>query len=157
MKHSSAVLLVLLLAWAAVLTEATAQQTDTTVGLPDIGPQQQEEVRGVALEPNYPNPFSRETRIPFVLGSDLFPDGRPVVVTVRIYNVLRQLVAIPIALDHPTATGQQAQELRYDTPGRYLLYWDGTDMSGQPVASGIYFCEIIANRSRDVGKMIVTR
>jgi len=156
LKHSFAVLLVLLMATAATLSEAVAQQTDTAAALPGAEPQQ-EEPRGVALEPNYPNPFSRETRIPFVLGADLFQDDRPVVVTVRIYNVLRQIVAIPIALDHPTASGQPAQELRYEAPGRYLLLWDGRDVNGQAVSSGIYFCEIIANRSRDVGKMIVTR
>ena len=156
MKHRSSVLLVLLLARVFFSPEAVAQQTDTTAA-PGVIPQQQEEVRGVALEPNYPNPFNRETRVPFVLGRDLFQDGRSVVVTVRIYNVLRQVVAIPVALDHPTASGQPVQELRYDAPGRYLLLWDGNDMSGQPVSSGIYFCEIIAGRSRDVGKMIVTR
>ncbi len=109
------------------------------------------------LEPNYPNPFRHETRIPFLLGEDLFQEGRPVLVTVRIYNLLRQLVAHPIALDHPTAAGQPARELSYETPGRYLLYWDGTDRGGQAVSSGIYFCQIIANRAQDVRKMVVTR
>ncbi len=154
MKHSLAVLLVLLLARVAGVPEAVAQQTDSTAA-----PQEatQEEVRGVELEQNYPNPFSRETRIPFVLGADLFEDGRPVVVSVRVYNVLRQLVAVPIALDHPTSAGTPAQELRYEAPGRYLLYWDGTDSSGQQVSSGIYFCQIIASRSQDIIKMVVTR
>lgn len=149
-------LLVLLVAAVLGSNKAVAQQTDTTATVPGVEPQQ-EEVRGVALEPNYPNPFNRETRIPFVLGADLFQDGRPVVVTVRIYNVLRQVVAVPVALDHPTSSGMLAQELRYEAPGRYLLLWDGLDMNGQAVSSGIYFCEIIANRSRDVGKMVVTR
>ncbi len=109
------------------------------------------------LEPNYPNPFTRETRIPFVLGADLFENGNPVVVTVRIYNLLRQLIAVPTAIDHPTAAGQPVQELTYEAPGRYEVYWDGTDRSGRRVPSGIYFCEIIANRSRDVSRMAVTR
>lgn len=154
MKHSFAVLLVLLLARLPTGSEAIAQQTDTTAASQEAP---QGEVRGVALEQNYPNPFSRETRIPFVLGADLFEDGRSVVVTVRIYNVLRQPIAVPTALDHPTAAGQPALELRFDSPGRYELYWDGTDRNGQQVSSGIYFCHIIANRSQDVRKMIVTR
>lgn len=156
MKHSHAVLLVLLLAGASSSPEVLAQQTDSTVdsALQDA---RQEEVRGVALEQNYPNPFRDETRIPFVLGPDLFQEGRPAVVTVRIYNVLRQLVAVPIALDHPSAAGQPALELSFDAPGRYLLYWDGRDRSGQPVSSGIYFCQIIANGAQAVRKMIVTR
>lgn len=154
MKHRFSVLLVLLLVRVPSVPGVFAQQTDTTAAPEEA---RQTEVRGVELEQNYPNPFNRETRIPFVLGADLFEDGRPVVVTVRIYNVLRQLIAIPISLDHPTAVGQPAQELRFDSPGRYLLYWDGTDRSGQQVSSGIYFCQIVTNRSQDIIKMIVTR
>ena len=154
MKHSLAVLLVLLLAQWPGSSEAFAQENDSTVVPQET---RQGEVRGVALEPNYPNPITNDTRIPFTLGPDLFEDGRPVVVSVRILNVLRQLVAIPTALDHPSAQGRPALELRYDTPGRYEMYWDGRDGSGQRVASGIYFCLITANRAQDVRKMIVTR
>jgi hypothetical protein len=155
MKHSLTVLLVLLLASIASVPEAIAQETDTTaVPRDETG---QDEVRGVALEQNYPNPFNYETRIPFVLGEDMFEDGRPVVVSVRIYNVLRQPIAVPTAFDHPSAAGQPALELRYDMPGRYELYWDGRDRGGQPVPSGIYFCHVTANRSQNVLKMIVAR
>jgi hypothetical protein len=154
MKHSRAVLLVLLLALLPGVPKAAAQQTDNAAAPQDTV---SGEVRGLGLEQNYPNPFSDETRIPFVLGPDLFEDGRPVVLNVRIYNVLRQLVAIPTALDHPMGAGQPALELRYDAPGRYTLYWDGTDRSGQSVSSGIYFCHVVANRSQDVVKMVVTR
>jgi len=154
LKHSCAVLLVLLVARVPSSAELFAQQTDSTAGFPEVT---QDEVRGVRLEPNYPNPFRQETRIPFILGEDLFQDGLPVLVTVRIYNLLRQLVAHPVALDHPTSAGQPVRELSYEAPGRYLLYWDGTDRNGRLVSSGIYFCQIIANRAQDVRKMIVTR
>jgi len=155
MKHSSAVLLiVLLLARASFNSEAVAQQTDSIAAPQET---RQEEARGVALEQNYPNPFNRDTRIPFVLGADLFEDGRSVVVSVRIYNVLHQLVAYPTAVDHPSSPGRRAYELRYDNPGRFEVYWNGTDRNGQQVSSGIYFCIITANRSQDVRKMIVAR
>jgi len=154
MRHSFAVLLVLLLARFPDSPEAFAQQTDSTAIAP-AGTQEQ--VSGVQLEPNYPNPFDRETRIPFLLGEDLFEDGRQVVVTVRIFNVLRQPVATPTAVDHPSAAGRLVQELPYDLPGRYELYWDGRDQTGELVPSGIYFCQIVASRSTDVRKMIVTR
>ncbi len=153
MKHSKAVLLVLLLVLLPGVPEAAAQQTDNSAAPQDTLPREE---HGLELEQNYPNPFSDETRIPLVLGSDLFEDGRPVVVSVRIYNVLRQLVAIPTALDHPMGS-LPALELRYDVPGRYMLYWDGADRSGQPVSSGIYFCHVVANRSQDVIKMVVAR
>ncbi|MGD2216253.1 MAG: hypothetical protein PVJ64_05840 [Gemmatimonadales bacterium] len=79
------------------------------------------------------------------------------VVSIRIYNLLHQPIAIPTALDHPTSAGQPLQELRYEAPGRYEAYWDGTDQSGRRVSSGVYFCEIFANRARDVRRLAVTR
>ncbi len=156
MRHSSfAVLLVLMLVRIPCSPEVFAQQTDTTAA----GQQeaQEEEVRGVALEQNYPNPFRRDTRIPFVLGADLFQEGRSPLVNVQIYNILHQPVAVPTALDHPSATGQPVRQLRYDRPGRYLLYWDGTDDSGRRVNSGIYFCQITAGRSQALLKLVVSR
>jgi hypothetical protein len=110
MKHSKAVLLVLLLVLLPGVPEAAAQQTDNSAAPQDTLPREE---HGLELEQNYPNPFSDETRIPLVLGVDLFEDGRPVIVTARIYNVLRQPVAVPAALDHPMGSGQPASELRY--------------------------------------------
>lgn len=155
MKHSCAVLLVLLLARAPSTHQALAQQTDITE--PGRQDPRQGEVRGLELEQNYPNPFSNETRIPLALGQDLFEEDRPVIVTVYIYNVLRQVVAIPTVLDHGGASGAPVKELRFDTPGRYTLYWDGRDSGSQQVATGIYFCQATANGERAVMKMIVAR
>ena len=87
MKHSKAVLLVLLLALLPGIPQAVAQQTDNSVAPQDTVPREE---HGLELEQNYPNPFSDETRIPLVLGQDLFEEGRPVVVTVRIYNVFHR-------------------------------------------------------------------
>ena len=39
---------------------------------------------GIQLGQNYPNPFNPETTIPFALGEELFVDGRPAVVSIRI-------------------------------------------------------------------------
>ena len=155
MKHSCAVLLVLLLARAPSSYQLLAQQTD----IAELGRQEprQGEVRGLELEQNFPNPFRDETRIPLVLGPDLFEEGLGVVVRVRIFNVLRQVVAIPTILDHPAAGGTAAPELRFEGPGRYMLYWDGRDSAGREVASGIYFCQALAGRERAVVKMVVTR
>lgn len=155
MRHRYTVLLVLLLAQVIISPTAFAQRTDAAA---DTSTQEQQgEVRGVSLEQNYPNPFRTETRIPFELGSDLFEGGRSVVVSVRVFNLLGQHIATPILVDHPAAANQPAINLTFDRPGRYEVLWDGRDGSGREVSSGIYFCEIRANGSRDLVKMIVQR
>ncbi|NIP59868.1 MAG: hypothetical protein GWM92_16230 [Gemmatimonadetes bacterium] len=112
---------------------------------------------GFQLGQNYPNPFNPETKIPFVLGEELFADGRPVVVSMRIYNVLQQFVAAPVALNHPGGEGVRVVELEYPAPGRYEAYWDGTDRSGNSVASGVYFLQLVVNGRSQVRKMFVTK
>lgn len=116
-----------------------------------------EQANGFQLEQNYPNPFNPETKIPFVLYEDLFVDGRGAVVTVRIFNLLQQMVAVPVALGHPSGEGVQVQQLEYTQPGRYEAFWDGTDISGRQVASGIYFMQISVNGVSQVRKMYVLK
>ncbi len=112
---------------------------------------------GFQLEQNYPNPFNPETRIPFVLDEGLFADGRPVVVSLRIYNLLQQMVAFPVALGHPEGEGVRVDQLQYLLPGRHEAYWDGTDQSGRQVASGIYFMQLTVNGVSKTRKMYVLK
>lgn len=116
-----------------------------------------EQASGFQLEQNYPNPFNPETRIPFVLTEDLFVEGGSAVVTLRIYNLLQQLVAWPVALGHPNGEGTQVRRLDYFQPGRYEAYWDGTDLSGRQVASGIYFMQLTVNGVSKTRKMYVLK
>lgn len=103
------------------------------------------QANGFQLEQNYPNPFNPETTIPFTLGEELFVDGRPAVVSIRIYNILTQLVAHPVALGHPSGEGIEVDQLEYYQPGRYEAFWDGTDQMGRQVASGIYLMQLSVN------------
>src|SRR6266571_2042998 len=50
----------------------------------------------VELKQNYPNPFNPATTIPFTLGGELFASGHRPKVSLKVYNVLAQLVAVPI-------------------------------------------------------------
>src|SRR5256885_11222567 len=50
----------------------------------------------VELKQNYPNPFNPATTIPFALSGELFANGHRPKATLKIYNVLAQLVAVPI-------------------------------------------------------------
>jgi len=106
---------------------------------------------------NYPNPFNSSTRIPFILGPSLFEDGRQVVVTIRIFNVLQQLVAFPTALNHPEGNGVQVDGLEYPTAGQKEAFWDGYDLEGRQVASGVYYLQLIVNGERRTLKMIASQ
>ncbi len=112
---------------------------------------------GFELHQNYPNPFNPSTRIPFTLHQELFDGGRPVVVSARIYNVLQQIVAIPTALNHPDGSGVSVDNLEYTTPGEKEAYWDGRDLNGRQVASGIYYLQFVVNGESAVRKMIVAK
>ncbi|HSJ10815.1 MAG TPA: hypothetical protein VK928_12905 [Longimicrobiales bacterium] len=97
---------------------------------------------------SYPNPFNPETKIPFTLLPELFEQGRPVVVSMRIRNILGQLVAIPAALDHPDGNGVKVDNLVYTTAGPKEAYWDGYDRFGRKVASAMYLLELVVNGER---------
>lgn len=112
---------------------------------------------GFSLESNYPNPFNPETTIPFVLGEDLFVDGRPVVVSMRIFNLLQQPVAAPVALRHPAGNGVPLVQLEYTTPGRHEAFWDGDDFGGNQVASGVYFVQLTVNGVSKHMRMFVSK
>lgn len=112
---------------------------------------------GFELQQNYPNPFNPTTRIPFLLNPVLFEDGRPVVVSMRIFNVLLQPVATPTALNHPAGNGVRVDRLEYTAPGAYEAFWDGLDSNGRQVASSIYYLQVIVKGERQVMKMIVAK
>jgi len=146
MRRHSCVLFVLLSIVGFTLS-ASAQQVGSA-GKQDTGFQ---------LEQNYPNPFNPETKIPFVLHEDLFESGKPVTVSVRIYNVLKQYITAPTALNHPQGEGVPVLELEYPYPGRYEAYWDGRDERGRQVASGVYFVQLTVNGRSQVLRMYVTK
>jgi hypothetical protein len=88
------------------------------------------------LEPNYPNPFNPETTIRYQV-------AQPAQVTIKIYNLL----------------GQQIATLRddYQPAGRYAIQWNGTNDSGAPAASGVYFYQMKAEKFVQVRKMALVR
>ena len=112
------------------------------------------------LKQNYPNPFNPETRIPFTIGDDTCSDpGRQYKVSLRIYNILSQLVAIPVLQG---GTGGVAGGQRVDnvllTCGEYVAYWDGKYQdTKKEVASGVYLYELRIDGSSEVKRMLVTK
>jgi len=139
--------LIVLLSLICVAERASAQ--DMGRGMQNGG------ANGFELGQNYPNPFNPETTIPFVLGEELFVDGGSVVVSIRIFNVLAQLVAYPVALGHATGEGVPVDQLAYASPGRFEAFWDGNDQMGREVASGVYLMQISVNGLRPLTRKII--
>ena len=128
---------------------ASAQDRPVPVG---------EQESGFKLEQNYPNPFNPETRIPFELSESLFSEGESVTVSIRIFNILQQFVASPVALGFPGGEGLPLLQLEYNSAGRYEAFWDGRDRTGRQVASGVYFVTMLVNgQGPHVRKMFVTK
>ena len=138
-------------AWAGVLAlglliaaPAVAQAQDST-----SQPQ-------VQLGRNYPNPFNPETTIPFTLDQSLWTGGNDPVVSLRIYNILAQLVAVPIL----QASGELLDgiALAWNGTGEYAAYWDGkVQGTTREAASGVYVYQLIVNGRAHTKKMTVVK
>lgn len=90
-----------------------------------------------ALEQNFPNPFNPTTQIRFAI-----PEAGEVHLT--IYNALGQVVNRVVFSNL--------------SMGVYSYFWDGKDLRGNNVASGIYFYELRAgNKFRDLKKMVLMK
>jgi len=112
----------------------------------------------VELKQNYPNPFNPATTIPFTLGGDLFANGHRPKVSLKVYNVLAQLVAVPIL----QGSGEALDNLELtcsDVAGcTFSAYWDGNvRRSGQQAASGVYLYQLIVDGTRYTKKMVVMK
>ncbi len=88
------------------------------------------------VEQNYPNPFNPTTEIRYSL-------PREEAVEITIFNVL----------------GQQIKQLfsARQEAGNHKIVWDGTDDSGHPVTSGLYFYHVNAGNTRVIKKMMLLR
>ena len=114
---------------------------------------------GFELGQNSPNPFTQATVIPFSLGD---PPAckeavRDYVVTLRIYNVLAQLVSIPILQSGEYASGQPVVNLVLKC-GNYIAFWNGAYLNtAQPVPPGVYLYRIEVDGRAVAKKMVVVR
>lgn len=88
------------------------------------------------LQQNFPNPFNPTTTIRYSLLK-----ASPL--TIRIYNAVGQLVW---ELNEPLKS-----------PGSYQLIWNGRDLQGLPVPSGIYLYQISTEDFSAVKRMILVK
>lgn len=96
-----------------------------------------------ALEANYPNPFNGSTVIGYTVGINKAAISlqSEMVVEVRALTgaLVRRLVRQPAS------------------PGIYSVVWDGRDEQGQPVASGVYYCQLRVEPVQVTRKLMVLR
>ncbi len=112
----------------------------------------------VELKQNYPNPFNPATTIPFRLNAEVFADGHRPKVTLKVYNVLAQLVAVPIL----QGSGEPLENLELacaDPNGcEFAAYWDGNVLNtGREAASGVYIYQLAVDGRRFTKKMVVMK
>ncbi len=101
----------------------------------DIQPKQ------TALLPNYPNPFNPETWIPYQLANNTHA-------AIHIYSQTGELI--------------RSLDLGLRSAGYYVgkaraAYWDGRNGSGESVASGVYFYQLITPESTATRKMVIAK
>jgi hypothetical protein len=94
-----------------------------------------------ALSQNVPNPPKPDTRITFTIGDHpQCTEGREYRVSLRIYNVLAQLYAVPVlqAGRGNAERGAAVDGMRLKC-GEYTAYWNGNERGGrQAAAPGVY-------------------
>jgi len=141
-------------AWAVLAVGLGLLAVDGALGQATPPPQ-------VELKQNYPNPFNPATTIPFSLNGDLFANNHRPKVSLKIYNVLAQLVAVPIL----QGTGDALTDLELtcatagsSLPCSYNAYWDGKVLNtDKEAASGVYIYQLIVDGRRFTKKMIVMK
>ena len=90
---------------------------------------------------NYPNPFNPETWIPYQL-------AKPTEVTLTIYDINGRVVR-DLDLGHQRAGMYHSQSR--------AAYWDGKNVVGEPVASGVYFYTLKAGEFTATRKMLIQK
>ena len=93
------------------------------------------------LLPNYPNPFNPETWIPYQL-------AKPAAVTVSIYSADGKLVRMLELGQLPAGMYQDKDR---------AAYWDGKNVQGESVASGVYFYTLKADDFIATKKMLIRK
>ena len=109
----------------------------------------------VDLRENYPNPFFPSTTIPFVLNPELCEKNHQPLVSLKIYNVLVQVVAVPVLLN---SNGERLDGLRLRC-GSHEAFWDGKLLDGKnrELTQGVYYAQLTVDGESYTIKMIARR
>jgi hypothetical protein len=92
--------------------------------------------REYSLDQNRPNPFNPSTLIHFAI-------PRTASVSLKVYNIVGQEVTVLVIGTLPA--------------GAFRTTWDGTDMNGKTVSSGVYFYRLQAGDYAETKKMLLMK
>ena len=125
-----------------ILTKYTAFYSDPEEDdrpFTEIDENRENLVNNFVLYQNYPNPFNPVTFIKYTI-----PEGKSYYrVSIKIYDTLGRLIYI----------AEESQKV----PGTYTVRWDGKNMQGDMVPSGIYFYTIQVDQYKATKKMLLVR
>lgn len=125
--------------WRVMALDPTGRVTQSanvgvfTVGTTDVEDMATEKIDSYVLFSNYPNPFNPETKISFQL-------PRTCQVRLHVYNSMGQL--INVLVDGELGSGIHSK------------IWNGLDMSGKQVTSGVYLYKLETEEFSEVKKML---
>jgi hypothetical protein len=122
------------------------------IGPPALAAQNRPPPEPATLKENTPNPFFPATLIPFTINPSECTNGRQPLVSLRVYNVLVQVVAIPVL---QSSHGEVLDNIHIPC-GDHVALWDGRTLDGgtEPTP-GIYYSQLTVNGVRYTRKMIV--
>lgn len=93
------------------------------------------------------------TTIAFSILPEVCSRGHVPAVSLRIFNVLVQVVAIPVLEGDPAAS-LAGTRLKC---GEYRARWDGRQLDGRPATTGVYYYQLTVDGERFTRKLIVQR
>jgi hypothetical protein len=113
------------------------------------------------LKQNYPNPFNPDTKGAFeIVGDPACPDGGKLHrVSLKIYNILMQEVAVPVLQGGVGGVAGNTAIEKVSLPcGQYTWYWNGFYRLGrQEAASGVYIVILDVDGHKTTMKMSVKK
>ncbi|MGH7753084.1 MAG: hypothetical protein ACREN5_09725 [Gemmatimonadales bacterium] len=119
---------------------------------------QDQRAAGVELKQNRPNPFNPATTIPFSLNGDVFANGHRPKVSLRIYNVIGQLVAVPILQGAGVPLDNVELDCANPSGCDFSAYWDGNVLnSNREAPSGVYLYQLVVDGQRFTRRMLVLK
>ena len=93
------------------------------------------------------------TTIPFSILPEVCSKGHIPTVSLKIFNVLVQVVAIPgLEGEAPGSLGGTRLKC-----GAYRVQWDGRKLDGRPATTGVYYYQLTVDGERFTRKLIVQR